>query len=465
MRVNDPLRSVLLALLPLRYNQVMMDGHQLSCLPQFGTRRRCGALFFLFITALLSASTILLMKHEIKSVRLRMDRYLEMPHDLKTQQEQQFSSISAPTIVQPRFSSQKESRLSKDKNNTESINGKKLQTNNDGGMNSLGLEGGTKARPLLPHNATGRAFVCITGQVKRFVGTKMKETILEPLRRQGYEVDVALIMSEDTLFSTNSKNATWQWSQFKSYQAARDYLSLANYQVVTNSSIKQLENPKVPRSYLEKMDKKNESDEWRRARVQNHARQFDALCKCYQALLQKTSMSSREETVTSENSNENPSARLDQNYYDFAIRVREDVAFEEPIVMNDILPLLYPENGTDASKGTVLGSDCRCFHGLNDRIAFVSREGFQNYFQGPWKHFTQADTDLNTRKSRYKNPETFIYYVYRKRLNMNVVRTSKVRGVVKYVMKNKGSQQEPDAQTTFEPARGEHLPRCGPLGT
>ncbi len=285
--------------------------------------------------------------------------------------------------------------------------------------------------PLLPFNNTGRVFVCITGQVQRLVPMRIKETILEPLRQQGYEVDIALIVSDGRSHSTNGREGL---SMFETYQNASRFFSSNGFSVVTNSSITQPDHPIVPPNYLRLMDKVKMTESWQRARVQNHARQFETLTKCYDALLLTT-----ERRYNANISFESSPTK----YYDFSIRLREDVSLQEPLNVYELLPLLYP---TNTSEETVLGTDCRIHGGMNDRMALVSREAMQNYYEGPWKFFSQADSDLNSTSFKHSvhNPESFLYYVYKTRLNMTVIRTPKLRGIIKYTFRNDGTQEHPN---------------------
>lgn len=285
--------------------------------------------------------------------------------------------------------------------------------------------------PLLPYNTTGRVFVCITGQVQRLVPTRIKETILEPLRQKGYEVDIALIVSEGRSHSTNGREGL---RMFDTYQNSSRFFSSSGFSVVTDSSITQPDHPIVPPNYLRLMDKVKMTESWQRARVQNHARQFETLTKCYDALLLTT-----ERRYNANISFESSPTK----YYDFSIRLREDVSLQEPLDVDKLLPLLYPSS---TSGETVLGTDCRIHGGMNDRMALVSREAIKNYYEGPWKFFSQADPDLNSTSFKHSvhNPESFLYYVYKTRLNMTVVRTPKLRGIIKYTIRNDGTQEHPN---------------------
>jgi hypothetical protein len=290
------------------------------------------------------------------------------------------------------------------------------------------------SRPLFLFNKTGRVFVCITGQVKRLVPMHIKETILQPLLNQGYEVDIALVLSEGAAYSTNGKRGSL--SLLDTYQNASDFFSSRGFSVVTNSSATQPEHQIVPPNYLRLMDKTYMSESWQRARVENHARQFETLTKCYDAL--RLNVEKRYHANISSDSTSFPT-----KYYDFSIRLREDVSLQEPLGINELLPLLYPGA---ALEETVVGTDCRTHGGINDRMALVSREAMQNYYEGPWEFFSQLDFDLNGTSSKHNvhNPESFLYYVYKTRLNMTVVRTPKLRGVIKYTVRNNGSREHPN---------------------
>lgn len=295
-------------------------------------------------------------------------------------------------------------------------------------------------------------FVCITGQVKRLVGTLILESILKPLQQQGYHVDLALVLSENGLYSTNDNATNWEWSQFQSFQEAVNYFFTNNIHVVTLKPIVQLSNPPIPPNYLSRMDKTWESLEWQQARVQNHARQFHTLSKCHDAM-----------TAT-------------HKQYNFAIRLREDVALKQPINMTELLPVLYPPTALTRILGnkTIVGTDCRTFLGINDRMAIVSHDAFQDYFRGPWKYFHLHDSDLAivpsnstsmTTRSRIhvNNPETFLWHVYRHRLKLHVVNSEKLRGVTKYQSRNRGTREDP--RLVFEEGPREKRTLCPGDGT
>ena len=105
-----------------------------------------------------------------------------------------------------------------------------------------------------------RCFVCITGQIQRLELKEKVLHILQPLKRAGIIPDVALVVSDDTMTRfSNDRGQEHEQQIYHNYQQASDYLAIQGFNVLTQESFKQCNNPHVPASYINKMVNKTES--------------------------------------------------------------------------------------------------------------------------------------------------------------------------------------------------------------
>jgi hypothetical protein len=251
-------------------------------------------------------------------------------------------------------------------------------------------------------------FICITGQLPRLVLKKQMASLYQPMRESGYNLDFALVLTEGEAKYTNAHRGKSIQSEFHTFQQVVDFIQALGYRVLTDSPTIQSSTPTINEIYLSRMDKPEFERGWQRKRVENHARQFESLKKCY--------------------------TTFREGRYDFAIRTREDVSFNETFAIDSIMPI--------PSK-TIITSDCRTHGGLNDRIAFISADAAKDYFVIPHNSFLRKDLHKNI-----YNPESYFWHTYCQISKLRLVSSFKVRYVVKYV-KGKDGQDIPAQNEDF----------------
>ena len=259
-----------------------------------------------------------------------------------------------------------------------------------------------------------RAFVCVTGQLSRLVLPKQMESIYQPLLDSGYQLDIALILNDGPVHFTNGVTPVNDQA-FPTFQSALDYLHLQQNQTRFSSGLTILtyeptaamdvkrQDSTVRPDYTAKMDKSYGSDEYKKRRVENHARQFFNMQQCNKYFDERIS-------------------------YDFVLRLREDVAIQTPWNTSTIhkLQAMLLQS---PSKPVISTSDCRHHGGINDRLALLSANVARQYFSLPF------ETILGTKPlhRRIHNPESFQYYLYKQ--HARIIKSPLLRGVVKYYAK------------------------------
>jgi len=262
--------------------------------------------------------------------------------------------------------------------------------------------------------------ICITGQVQRLILKKKIATLLEPLEKAGYIVDIALVLSEGQPKFTNVLEVKGSRPEWYSFREASKFLRDAGYHVLLNSPTKVARSPAVPELYVRQLNNKTgyRNLYQQQHRAQNHARQFEKLAKCHDALLNATNNAGYS--------------------YDLIIRVRDDVAFEPPLDISRLLPVLSSHN----NSATILTSDCRMWGGINDRFAVLTPDIASSFFQAPHERFSRVIRDGNENLEGIRNPETYLLDTYRKS-NVTVLVTPEFPHVIKYATDALGRAVKP----------------------
>lgn len=262
-----------------------------------------------------------------------------------------------------------------------------------------------------------RAFVCITGQLERLLLEIKIDAVLKPLTRAGYVVDVALVVSDGTARYTNPQSEminqtarhTPEWSSF---EQANTFLQDYGYQTLVASPTSTGERCSVPEIYRFQLNKFRRAldKEERSRRAENHARQFEMMSKCSEAMVNATAAASPNTTTP----------------YDLILRLRDDVAPRPPLSVARLLHVLSSSNNTN----TIVTSDCRNWRGMNDRFAAVTPDIAFSYFNAPHQRFVRTRDDPELLPG-IDNPETFLWDTYTK-LNITSVASSALRRILKY---------------------------------
>jgi hypothetical protein len=268
-----------------------------------------------------------------------------------------------------------------------------------------------------------RVYVCITGQVERLLLPIKISSVLEPLQQAGYEIDIALMLTEGTSYFSNvHMTSKPEWASW--LNAAR-YLRQEGYNVINDAPITTDPSPSVPAKYVEQLDRKLTLDRQRK-RAQNHARQFESLTYCNDAINKE---------------------------YDFIIRLREDVGLEPPLNVSGVESILYEDLHHNKTKSKIImTSDCRSWAGMNDRMAIVTPDIAEGFFNGPFQSFdflaqkeekgnaSNGNNIVNKTPSSLllssldgvSNTETFIYTTYTALFDARVIQTPVLERIVKY---------------------------------
>ncbi|CAB9503745.1 expressed unknown protein [Seminavis robusta] len=271
---------------------------------------------------------------------------------------------------------------------------------------------------IIPHSTRKRGskhiFLCVTGQLQRLILARKMQTLMDPLSKDGYTIHVALLLTDDKnqTFFTNNETITTT-SELPSFAKAVEKLESRGYHVLTRNATTQNPDPAVSFLYMGLLDKKNLGKAFQMVRTKNHARQFETLNECYDVM-----------------------KRAEKEYhmtYQLVMRIRDDAAFLEPWDLSQIMPV---------TKKTIMSSDCRCWAGMNDRFAVVSRDAAKPYFSLPFRRYEAISKPGNCTKSTPEyclqgvlNPETFLMQTYENH-GLSVNRTRRLRHILKYVINN-----------------------------
>ncbi|CAB9512856.1 expressed unknown protein [Seminavis robusta] len=255
------------------------------------------------------------------------------------------------------------------------------------------------SKPSIHKDDEKRAFICVTGQFDRFELENKIKNLFAPLQRSGYKTDAALVLSNGEASYTNAKKNRVS-NKFESFYAnfsdAVMDLQQSDIRVLTlNGTYPRLENPPVHHHYLSLMHKSQKKVRtWREQteRAGNHGRIFDSYRRC----LEHADEAAKEAGYGERNA---------QSYYDLFVRIRDDSGLNRPLpsmenVMFDAIP--PPPN-------SVVVTECRNWHGMNDRFAIVSPDVARTYFEHPYNVVAHG---LFLDPKVVKNPESFLLNAY-----------------------------------------------------
>jgi hypothetical protein len=245
-----------------------------------------------------------------------------------------------------------------------------------------------------------RAFVCVTGQFDRFeLQTKIARLFL-PLQEAGYKTDAALVLSSGQTSFTNANKKKLDFQSFyANFSDAILDLEIHDIRVLSrNGTYPRLANPPMHSKYLSLLFKsQRETRTWKeqRKRASNHARIFDSYRRCLEYA-----------DEAAEAAGWGP--RQAQEYYKVFVRIRDDAGLNRPLssmenVMMDAIP---------PPPRSIVVTECRNWHGMNDRFAIVSPDVARLYFERPFailsSHHNLEFVDPNV----VTNPESFLLNTY-----------------------------------------------------
>jgi hypothetical protein len=279
------------------------------------------------------------------------------------------------------------------------------------------------------------AFVCITGQIQRLELDMKMRTLLDPLVKEGYLVDVALVMTENTndkAYFANRDEKKVPSSKWSSFAAASSFLQQHGFNVVTPEPIVTTKKPPVPEVFVNAIDRKKPSD--RRKSGESAARQFETLSKCHQVMI---NAAADKQTAVLSDSNVEVKSHASFSY-DVILRIRDDAAPVTPLTSHALDPLDLYEN--ESGGGMIFANEClQWWGGVNDRFAIVSPAAAESYFLGPKNRFFHPNATFDAAYlKRIVNTETFLFDTYR-RLNVTVVSTNKIPYILMYEYDEQGN--------------------------
>lgn len=273
-----------------------------------------------------------------------------------------------------------------------------------------GIESEQAEKPLLQYSGTltqpsdsstsqvspqTRIFVCISGQVLRLELQNKVQAVFSPLQKAGYDLDIALILSEGEAHFTNSKNQVGE-PAFLNYSQAFTYLTTKGYNVLTREPTNQAEQPVVNQHYENKLKQRANNIVSLQERAIFDLRQYEALTKCWRAVPRP-------------------------NNYEFLLRIRDDTGLEEPLPVAELAAVLQAN-----SSRVAITTDCRAHGGMNDRMAFISIDAAEDFLLSPFMSYYTKPIH-----AKVKNSESFLYQTYQ-REGITIIKTPKLRGVLRY---------------------------------
>lgn len=298
----------------------------------------------------------------------------------------------------------------------------------DENLNSLDRDFALRARKLVGITDTmsevnKSAFICITGQLSRLELENKIRTLMEPLHGQGYNIDVALVLSEGEPKFTNKA------ADEKRYDSLKDALKVfknLSYVRVLNPNFKAyspIPNPNPPAVYYMSLKKVDERPfEEVLERTESHVRIFDSYQRCWD-LERKDAFANRQGAL-----------------HDLYIRIREDVGLSIPVNMT-MLNEFTTFSHTNKPK-LILVTDCRSWGGINDRMAIVSPAAAQEYFWNPLEVMAHpyrgfGENGMNhVDWSTIWTPESLLKQVYVSS-GMHIIQSKFLRSVRRIVIKEK----------------------------
>ncbi|CAJ1944255.1 unnamed protein product [Cylindrotheca closterium] len=234
--------------------------------------------------------------------------------------------------------------------------------------------GKTNARSM-PRNATTskkpRIFVCITGQLHRLELKQKFKTVIQPMEKAGYSVDLAMVLSSgEAIYQLRKvKRTSKAPSTFSSPKEVLDYMSkrahVLNPQNITY--IKPLNHPVNPQYlYHRAVLKKTSSMKTRQT--------FHAKWSNIEEALQR----SMANTIMMESYTRCWDwAKQSGHSYKWYVRIRDDIAFQKPLIPKKTFDKIEDKNSLFSSTADANG-------GINDRMAIVGPKAAECYFNIPY---------------------------------------------------------------------------------
>jgi len=279
---------------------------------------------------------------------------------------------------------------------------------------------------------TRTAFICITGQLGRLELDNKIQTLIHPLQENGYNIDVALVLSKGKPHFTH---AAYKEERFSTDEEVMEMLQgLRSVRVINgpNFSYEPLQNPNPPAIHYENLKRRDPRPfEDVFARAQNHVRMFDSYQRCWDI--------ERRIAALSDPTNPHPPPQ-----YDVYFRVRDDVGFEQPFNMTLVNDFVTFSRSPEHPKIMVV-SDCRSMGGINDRMAMVSPAAAQDFFLAPYQvlavdpyqGFGETGTPLNWK--RVIGPEKILKNLY-EASDIRIIQSKYVRGVMRIIRRDNGNE-------------------------
>ena len=261
-----------------------------------------------------------------------------------------------------------------------------------------------------------RAFVCITGQFERLELKSKIATLLRPMIKLGYKVDLALVLSGGSVAFTNEgigkmakfrPGAKEKVPFYETFEDAVKELLKTNVTLVSPKDSKtglyeRLKNPKIHQQYLislYEVQQEIRTFEEQVKRAENHPRIYESYQRCRKYA--EEVIEKKAAKILKEDPTKTPPTM--ETYYDVYLRLREDIGFENRLSKSTLTSLLEPP------PNSVTVTPCRGWHGMNDRFASVSPDIARAYFNRPYDIFVKGE---ELKEHIVNNPETFLLYAY-----------------------------------------------------
>jgi len=226
----------------------------------------------------------------------------------------------------------------------------------------------TEGDGLFKDKKDKRALVCITGQLKRLELDNKMKTLIQPIRDDGYQVDVAFALSGGSaLFQRRKIPQNTTGPTFADVGEVRRWLSDHEVPVISQN-FTYTPNPNIPvnpQYWVHKghsiknkdVDPDDFVDHTERNIVANF-KMTESYTRCWNDVV------------------------ASGKTYDLYVRSRDDLGFSNPLDMNS----LYKE-GLGSRPKTMITSYFLNNGGINDRLAFVSPDSADCYFNVPYVKF------------------------------------------------------------------------------
>jgi len=245
-----------------------------------------------------------------------------------------------------------------------------------------------------------KVFVCVTGQIQRFVVREKIATVFKPLQEAGYDLDIALVMSEGSASFVNAiPNGTLTGPEVETWEEAADLLSDFNvlpYRIPPLTATIERMNGTFYERNLAKPKK---------VRLEKsflHMKQMETLAHCMDAVPRHQD-------------------------YAFHVRLRDDVALAPPLnAIRLVRRLLKTTPGP-----IIMASNCQAWGGMNDRMALMTPDAVEAYYQLPYQGL-DSNVTLTLPEGYKLNAERYYFNMYTN-ANITVDRFQGLRNVFKYL--------------------------------